>query len=580
MLQRYEAPRFLFLLVILPACFICWMIFKYSVDLPFSDQWEYVPLFVKHAHGELAFSDLFAQLNEYRQFFPNLIFVHLGAITGWDVRYEMFISFLLACMISYNIYLLGKKTVQGANRARWLAFLLSNIIIFSPVQYENWLMGQQLIYFIPIFSLTTGLVVAYSNLSIGKKFILCASLSVLSTFSSANGLLCWLLLLPALLSTETAFKFRRVRFWTAAWVLCAAFCAALYFYGFQRSSYMALPTEPLAKSAQALIYFLAFLGAPLTGNNRYLLPLAALIGLTLVSTFLAACFYYMKSQAEPALRQRLIGWLMISAYSVLTAALVTFGRLSIGISQSLGSRYTTFSLYLIVALIHLIVIAKVAPEKKPSRFARFLAPRLLSVAIAALITLHLLASLVTVRLTYVLRTRLLQAKACVLLINLVGSKCLTQGVIALPSSIVERANALDELGFLRPRLIKSRNVQELADDAKPGTGYGAFALLKREKDIFFAAGQAMLPYRGEPSDAVLLTYRNDQDQPVFFALAEMNYQGDVVQRMLNKDPNYAFSWQLSFSLSDLPSGATELSAWAFDANTGRAFKLEGTHRLQ
>jgi hypothetical protein len=575
--QHNEAPRFFLLVAIVPACFICWMIFKYSVDLPFSDQWEYVPLFVKHAHGELAFSDLFAQLYEYRQFFPNLIFVHVGAITRWDVRYEMFISFLLACVISYNIYLLGKKTVQGADRPRWLAFILSNFIIFSPVQYENWLMGQQLIYFIPIFSLTTGLVVSYSNLRIGKKFILCACLSVLSTFSSANGLLCWLLLLPVLLSAEMAGNLRRAKYMIAAWVLCAASCTALYFYGFQRSSYLTLPRESVTK---ALIYFTAFLGAPLTGNNRYLIPLAVLIGLILFSMFLAAWFNYMKSQAEPALRLRLMGWLMLGTYSALTAVLVTFGRLSIGINQSLGSRYTTFSLYLIVALIQIIALMKGAPEKKQAKFARFLAPRPLSVAIAALIILHLLAALVTVRLTYMLRTSLLQAKACVILINLVGPKCLTQGLMVRPSSIPEYANALDELGYLRPSLIKSRDVTALAGGATPAPGYGSFDLLRQEQGVLFATGRAMLPYRREPADAVLLTYKNDQNQPMFFAMAEMNNKGDLMRRMLNKGPDYAPSWQLSFSLSDLPPGATEISAWAFDANNGRAFILEGTHLVR
>src|SRR5947199_5150459 len=111
------------------------MISEDSVNFPFSDQWEIVPLLVKKAQGTLTFSDLFAQVNEYRQFFPNLIFVYLGRLTNWDVRYEMLASFLTACAISRNVYLLGRKTFQGGGAGQMFAFLLSNLLIFSPAQY-------------------------------------------------------------------------------------------------------------------------------------------------------------------------------------------------------------------------------------------------------------------------------------------------------------------------------------------------------------------------------------------------------------------------------------------------------------
>src|SRR5436190_24016035 len=101
------------LATILPPCLIAVMILKYGVDFPFSDQWEIVPLLVKKAQGTLTFADLFALAHEYRQFFPNLVFVYLAQVTHWDVRYEMMISFVLACAVCGNLYLLGRKTLQG-----------------------------------------------------------------------------------------------------------------------------------------------------------------------------------------------------------------------------------------------------------------------------------------------------------------------------------------------------------------------------------------------------------------------------------------------------------------------------------
>jgi hypothetical protein len=93
----------MFYLAFLPGLFILILIIKYSVDVPYWDQWEIALFFDKLAQGSLSLKDLFAQQNEYRQFFPNLIFVALGWLTSWNVKYEMLISFLFSCLISFNI---------------------------------------------------------------------------------------------------------------------------------------------------------------------------------------------------------------------------------------------------------------------------------------------------------------------------------------------------------------------------------------------------------------------------------------------------------------------------------------------
>src|SRR6266550_858693 len=117
----YLTRTVLFGLALLPACLIVLLIWEYSVDVPQWDQWELVGLFQKFAQRTLSLSDLFAQQNEYRQFFPNILFVGLGWLTRWDVRYEMLFSFLLACLISFDVYKLSGLTVGGSLRQRlWL----------------------------------------------------------------------------------------------------------------------------------------------------------------------------------------------------------------------------------------------------------------------------------------------------------------------------------------------------------------------------------------------------------------------------------------------------------------------------
>jgi len=73
-------------LAVLPAIFIGLSILLYSVDSPIWDEWLVGGYLDKFARGTLSVHDLFRQQNEYRQFFPNLIFVSIGwqMVTGSD----------------------------------------------------------------------------------------------------------------------------------------------------------------------------------------------------------------------------------------------------------------------------------------------------------------------------------------------------------------------------------------------------------------------------------------------------------------------------------------------------------------
>jgi len=81
--QRIRSALRFLLIAMIPAGFTGLLIFKYWVNTPIGDEWHVVSLLEKFALGTLSFQDLFAQQNEYRQFFPNLIFVALGWLTKW-----------------------------------------------------------------------------------------------------------------------------------------------------------------------------------------------------------------------------------------------------------------------------------------------------------------------------------------------------------------------------------------------------------------------------------------------------------------------------------------------------------------
>src|SRR5437764_13909054 len=128
-----------------PAIFLAVLIPRYWVDLPQYDEWDSVTFFEHLSQGSLTASLLFKQANEYRQFFPNVIVVALGWLTRWDVRYDMVVIFVIACLISLNVWRLAARSICEDPLKLSMLLFLATLIIFSPTQYETWFLLQQMV---------------------------------------------------------------------------------------------------------------------------------------------------------------------------------------------------------------------------------------------------------------------------------------------------------------------------------------------------------------------------------------------------------------------------------------------------
>ena len=157
--------------------------------------------------------------------------------------------------------------------------------------------------------------------------------------------------------------------------------------------------------------------------------------------------------------QKRLVWLVIGAYSLLTAILITFGRSSFGVVQSLSSRYTTFTIYLPVALVYLFTIeVRSGPATRVYLEHRF-AMRAdcgdcnNTDADAVLLFCRALCERA--------RRKDIQVKTCVLLTNVIDDRCLTDQGYPTPGVFQQLANQAEN-GLLRPALIKKRNARDLA----------------------------------------------------------------------------------------------------------------------
>jgi hypothetical protein len=553
------------------ACAPAWLILSYGVDVPYLDQWDIAPFFERLSRGSLTLSDLFAQQNEYRQFFPNIIFVGLGRLTGWNVKYEMIVNLLLAVFVACGVRRLGARTFTDPLR-RGVLFLLASLLIFSTIQYDNWLFGVQVVYFMPAACVVAGLLVAYSE-RVGTiaAVTACACLSAVATFSSANGVVAWLVLPPALLGARPSARAAWKR-WLPPWCAGLALCAAVYAHGYHSPASHPSTYEALRHPLDASAYFVAFIGGPLAAGY-FPLAVALIVGSGALLLYLLACAYLFKFRDDRELLRRSAAWASLGAYSLVTGALVTAGRLGFGVAQAVSTRYAAFSLYVLVALVYLLPCVIEDAGRRGYVTEAHLAPlkRLGALAAALLLVAHVLIfALVVPHGASDWRRALLGAKACLLFIEVAPEeRCLAEGLYPDMRLLRERAESLDRLGYLRPPLVRGARVRDIAAGGGVCSDrYGSFERLSARGSEYVAEGYARLPRVGRLADAVVLAYGTGEDDQTVFALAGVGAAG------LRDDPR----WQKSFQAGALPdSPRLEITAWAFDAEEGKAYRLCGNH---
>lgn len=568
-----------FILVFLPAFSMGMLVFKYSVNFPFSDQWQLASMFERIYEGKLSFNDLFAQFHESRKFFPRLIFIGLAYLTNWDIRAEIWLIFLLTCWVSLNVYLLSKLTIKANFNCHLLRFTIANLLIFSPAQYENWLWGIQVVVYLPIACITAGLVLAYSHLNQKTKFLIGWCLCTVSTFSYANGMLSWLIVFPVLIvgnsrNWQEVFKQKLL---IVGGAIAFITSLILYFYKYQKPADHPSFTEALFSPLDTLHYLLSFFGAPLGMSS---LVLSTIVGLIVLSLWLALTGYFLTLITKDfQLFKRLIGWQAIAAYALISGLVTSFGRVGFGVSQSLAPRYTAFSIYLIVAVIYLLAIFIETIQGNPKVSLPKKAIKIISYFLAGvLITLHLNIFNEAIPRMSDRRLILLQSKACLLTINVIpDNNCLVTKQKL--ENFQPTATILNELGFLKPGLLKTEKIKDIAR-VNTDKNFGYFDTFKALKaDTYLARGWAILPERKEPADGVILTYENSAASGIIFKLINQRFPRQEIAEHLQNAAYLNSGWQTEISAKQLPPGTIKLNAWSFDAKTGEAFKLNQTQVL-
>lgn len=320
----------------LPALVIAVMIRSYGVDIPYWDQWNgFCPLLEKRHLGTLELADFWAFHNEHRILFPRLIMYGLALMTGWNIKAELVVNWLLAISCALSVWRLARVTGwKQPGTGLWL-LLGANLLLFSPREYENWLWGFQNQFLLPP-ACTLACLWIVSSVRPPVNFLLAMVLCIISTFSLASGFTAWIITAPLLLLPEGRFSLHGRKGWLAAWLIGFVCVTGLYFHGFHRPPQHPGLGEALTHWPNTLRYFLTYLGGPFAhGTSMNAVAVAQTVGLALLVILAAAFGYLWRWRRDAAFVAQSLPWFVTTWIALFNAGLTSMGRQEFGVNQAL-----------------------------------------------------------------------------------------------------------------------------------------------------------------------------------------------------------------------------------------------------
>ncbi|HVF70214.1 MAG TPA: hypothetical protein VM940_01285 [Chthoniobacterales bacterium] len=350
----------LFLVACLPIFFILRLQLKYWVNIPIWDEWDTPGRALLHfAQDKLSWSDLLAQHNESRKFFPRLIYLAMNVPLGWDVRYGMVLTFLGAGALSGFLLRHLRYFGEAVRGPALFAWLLINLLLFGPSQSENYLSGFTFEILIPVLALCGCLTINLSDRPLAAKCTWNSVLCIIATYSFAHGMLLWILAFPLPGASDTSHPFWRRRWirWLACHGLIGAIAVGCYFIGYRRPE-IAPPPASLLDLPLIGNFILIWLGAVLKSGPVGAHFTGSLAAILLAAACALSAFGVWRNRPSWS---RYYPWLLLACFAMGVALISAIGRANLGLeplvyesSEGFGSyRYRISSVLAYLAMIGL-----------------------------------------------------------------------------------------------------------------------------------------------------------------------------------------------------------------------------------
>lgn len=330
------------LCLLIPISWGVFLVLKYGINTFYMDEFSIVELAIKLERGGLRISDLFAQHNEHRMFFPNIIFLVFGKLFYYNTKVYMILGIVcISCSYFITISYLMKKQDRSSISMLCIEVLVIGFLYFNGAQWENLFLGYQLAWFLIILCVVTSLFCLQKYFENGKRSMIVGSivLNVIASFSSMQGLWVWLVYIVIFVLGVIRKQKIKFEIWiaTVSGMMVSFF---LYFYDY---------AEPVGHldyfggGIKGVIqYFLVAIGGVFVSNVKWAMFIGG--GCCLLS---GVAFIIWLVYAKKMLNN--VFEMGVMLYGYLVIASVTAGRSAYGVDQAMSSRYSSYVLLSIIA---------------------------------------------------------------------------------------------------------------------------------------------------------------------------------------------------------------------------------------
>jgi hypothetical protein len=554
-----------------PILLLVWLITRFGVNVPFWDQWELIPLFSKLQAGQVSFQDFFAQHNEHRIFVPRVIFVALAFLSGWNNKLEMYgsVGFAIA---TFGLIIVLALRDKSSTSLFHLTNVLCGAFLFSLGQWENWLWGFQLSWFLVNFCVVLAIACISFPVRLLPRYrlMLAGMACTVASFSLAHGLFAWLALFPLILAIPGKSRHRigRLVGWLVAFMLVAVIYQIGYVKPTQHPDLLFFLKEP----ATAAAYLFTIVGNIL---GRAVIP-PVWTGALLLLGFLALNGYWL-SQAYRPIAQRMAPWIALGWFALLFALVTTLGRAGFGVEQANASRYVTVMVLLVVAVLQLgRIILSHLRGASPLMGSAFLAGVLVAMLIA-----NSGEAIAFSQSQFNAKT---EGKVCLELIQFLhraelrGNHSCLNRLYLDAQRIRDLSRSLAQLNF---RQFPNRQALEFVPN--PEAQYGAIEVPGAESPISMPrsrlpiSGWAGLPEQSRSPEIVLLSYNDEQ---LFRSVGTIHLPRPDIVELFDAQNLLHSGWEIVLRRQQLPVGDYTLKAWIYDRGNGRFLQLSNEPQLR
>ena len=553
-----------------PALAMLYLVCGSWVAAPHMDQWDYEGATLsRHYQNRLTPADLFAQHNESRLVLARLVTLLVAPPTGWDIRYDSFLTIIAAALLVVGFNILILRTTVLTRSQQVFCAVAADVSLLASTQWEVFLFGAYY-FLVPGVALVWCLIVARSDWTPAVKVITWSSLSLLATLAYVNGVLIWLLLLP---STLTCKHYRRrdriaaVMFYvTGVGVLVA------YFATFTRPAHHPDYHTTLVDTLALLTYYTVWVGAPL-GHVAHSITVSVAVGSTLLimaiglSVYLA-CRYWRSACREAS------DWIVLSCFVLVTGAAISIGRTGLGVEQALASRYHSFSLLLLPTVLILLMITVNAAFQKTESIRN--GTVFLAGVGACLFALSYFQGWLDAKSYASLRQR---AQLAIQFIDIIPDNPQLSLAHPAPHVLIRISSDLQALRLPHIRV----GAQELAAVVqRTGPGDGTNGFVDRVVDLgdgrLSIAGWAILKDRSSPADCVLVVWQDTNGLVKPISVLPVNVERPDVATVLRNPSLLNSGFNSEVSKANIPRSGT-IAVWSVDMKALHAFQLGGTNRI-